>query len=60
MLILLPPEELADILKKDVFPLEIKCRHCNSPYRFSRSDIREIYGRRFPNNWIDGHDEADR
>lgn len=50
MLTLLPPEELTDMLQKDEFPLEIRCHHCNTAYRFSRSDIHEIYGKRFSNN----------
>ena len=50
MLTLLPVEDLKDILDNGPFPLEIRCHHCNTPYVFNRTDIQNIYSRRFPNN----------
>ena len=34
----------ADILQNGPFPLEIRCHHCNSVYRFSREDLCRILG----------------
>lgn len=50
LLTLLPIDELKDIRDKGPFPVEINCHHCNTPYRFTREDILEIYGKRYPNN----------
>jgi len=47
---LLPIDELKDIRDNGPFPLEIRCQFCNTPYLFSKQDIRKIYGQRFPNN----------
>jgi molecular chaperone Hsp33 len=49
-LTLLPIDELKDIRNNGPFPLEIRCHHCNTPYHFEKSDIKEIYGKRFPDN----------
>ncbi len=50
LLMLLPIEELKDIRDNGPFPVEIHCHYCNTPYRFTRKDIIEIYGQRYPNN----------
>ncbi|MGB5748615.1 MAG: Hsp33 family molecular chaperone HslO [Desulfobacterales bacterium] len=50
LLTLLPIDELKDIRDKGPFPVEINCHHCNTSYRFTREDIAEIYGKRYPNN----------
>ena len=50
LLTLLPVDELKDMLDNGPFPIETACRHCNTTYEFSRREIREIYGMRFPNN----------
>lgn len=49
-LTLLPIDELKDIRNHGPFPLEIRCHHCNTPYHFEKSDIKKIYGKRFPDN----------
>ena len=49
-LTLLPIDELKDIRNNGPFPLEIRCHHCNTPYHFEKSDIKEIYGKRYPDN----------
>ncbi|MBW2429530.1 MAG: Hsp33 family molecular chaperone HslO [Deltaproteobacteria bacterium] len=50
LLTLLPIDELKDIRDIGPFPLEIKCHYCNTAYHFTRKDIRQIYGQRYPNN----------
>lgn len=50
MVTMLPPPELKDILETGQFPMEIRCRHCHTPYLFSQDDIRRIYGKRYPHN----------
>ena len=50
LLTLLPIDELKDIRENGPFPLEITCHYCNTQYHFSREDIQEIYGKRYPNN----------
>ncbi len=50
LITLLPIDELKDMQDNGPFPMEIRCHNCNTPYGFSRHEIREIYGRRFPNN----------
>jgi len=49
-LTLLPINELKDIRNNGPFPLEMRCHNCSTAYHFDRSDIEEIYGKRFPNN----------
>ena len=49
-LTLLPINELEDIRNNGPFPLEMRCHNCSTAYHFDRSDIEEIYGKRFPNN----------
>ena len=46
----IPIEELKDIRDNGPFPVEINCHYCNTPYRFEEEDIRQIYGKRYPNN----------
>jgi len=50
LLTLLPIDELKDIRDHGPFPLEMNCHYCNTHYHFSRQDIQEIYGKRYPNN----------
>jgi len=49
-LTMLPVEELTDIRRNGPFPLEMRCHHCNTAYRFSKDNIKEIYERRFSDN----------
>jgi len=50
LLTLLPIDELKDIRDNGPFPLEMNCHYCNTQYHFSRENIQEIYGKRYPNN----------
>jgi molecular chaperone Hsp33 len=50
VLTVLPLHELKDILDNGPFPVETKCHHCNTEYLFDKSDIREIYEKRSPND----------
>lgn len=50
LLTMLPIDELKDIAENGPFPLELRCHHCNTRYRFSRETVAEIYGQRFPDN----------
>lgn len=50
LLTLLPIDELKDMRDKGPFPVEINCYYCNTPYQFTREDMVEIYGKRYPNN----------
>ena len=50
LLTLLPISELKDIRDNGPFPLEMCCHYCNTPYHFTREDLQEIYGQRYPNN----------
>lgn len=50
LLAMLPLEDLEDILENGPFPVESRCFHCNTRYEFSREEIQQIYGMRFPNN----------
>lgn len=38
----LAPEDRADILENGPFPLEVRCHHCNSVYRFTEKDLKAI------------------
>jgi molecular chaperone Hsp33 len=42
MLELLPKADLEDMLQKGPFPVEIKCHHCATPYRFGKEDIARV------------------
>ena len=44
LLAMLPLDELKELSDNGPFPFETTCRHCNTPYEFSRRDIRSIYG----------------
>jgi molecular chaperone Hsp33 len=50
LLTLLPLDELKDICDNGPFPLEMCCHYCNTLYHFTREDLQEIHGRRYPNN----------
>jgi len=50
LLTLLPIADLKDICDNGPFPLEMRCHHCSTCYRFTRQEMLEIYGRRFPDN----------
>ncbi len=50
LLLMLPLDDLKDIKENGPFPLEMRCHFCSTRYRFSRSEIDRIYGKRFPNN----------
>ena len=50
LLTLLPIDELKDIRDNGPFPLEMACHYCNTLYHFTREDLQEIYGQRYPNN----------
>jgi len=50
LLTLLPIDELKDMRDNGPFPVEINCHYCSTPYQFTRQDIVEIYGKRYPNN----------
>ena len=39
MLGLLPKADLRDMLENGPFPVEIKCHHCATPYRFDKEDV---------------------
>ena len=38
----LPKEDCADILENGPFPLELRCHHCNSVYRFSQTELTGV------------------
>jgi len=38
----LPRDDIKDIIDNGPFPLEIRCHHCNSLYRFNRPDIEQL------------------
>lgn len=50
VLTMLPIDELQDIQAKGPFPLEIRCHHCNTRYRFEREHIDRILAARFADN----------
>jgi molecular chaperone Hsp33 len=50
LLTLLPIDELKEIRDNGPYPLELCCHYCNTKYYFSREDLQEIYGARYPNN----------
>jgi len=39
---MLPPEDIEDIRQNGPFPLELRCHHCNTVYKFSRPEIQGI------------------
>nr|WP_319395876.1 Hsp33 family molecular chaperone HslO [uncultured Desulfobacter sp.] len=38
----LPKEDRSDILANGPFPLELRCHHCNSAYRFSQEELSSV------------------
>ena len=50
LLTLLPFDELKDMRDNGPFPLEMTCHYCNTQFHFSREELEEIYGKRYPNN----------
>jgi molecular chaperone Hsp33 len=50
LLTLLPIQDLKDLRDKGPFPLQMRCHNCNTPYEFSREEVQEIYGSRYPHN----------
>jgi molecular chaperone Hsp33 len=50
LLTMLPINDLRDLRDNGPFPIEMRCHNCNTPYAFSRAEIEEIYGSRFPDN----------
>lgn len=38
----LQKEEKKDMMKNGPFPLEVRCHHCNSVYRFSKDDLQAL------------------
>ena len=47
LLTIMPPDELKDIQQNGPFPLEIRCHHCNTAYRFDREQIDRVVAKRF-------------
>ena len=39
---MLPEKDLRDMAENGPFPVEIKCHHCATPYRFSEKDLSKI------------------
>ena len=50
LLALLPIQDLKDLRDNGPFPVQMNCHNCNTPYEFSREEVLEIYGSRYPNN----------
>jgi molecular chaperone Hsp33 len=50
LLTMLPINDLKDLRDNGPFPIEMRCHNCNTPYVFSRGEMEEIYGSRYPNN----------
>jgi molecular chaperone Hsp33 len=46
VLMMLPVDELKDIRDNGPFPLEMRCRYCNTLYHFGREEIQKIYSQR--------------
>ncbi len=38
----LPEKEINDIIAEESFPLEIRCHNCNTLYKFSKYDIKQL------------------
>lgn len=47
MLQMLDAAELRDMRDNGPFPLEVRCHHCNTAYRFDAADLAEIYTQRY-------------
>ena len=50
ILIMLPIDDLRDILATGPFPFESRCHNCNTLYTFDRTEIHKLCGLRFPDN----------
>jgi molecular chaperone Hsp33 len=50
LLTMLPIRDLKDLRDNGPFPVEMRCHNCNTRYEFSRDEIGEIYGSRYPDN----------
>jgi len=50
VLTMLPISDLRDLRDNGPFPIEMRCHNCNTAYAFSREEMEEIYGSRYPNN----------
>jgi len=44
MLRMLPAADLKDMAENGPFPVEIKCHHCATPYRFNKEDLSRTMG----------------
>jgi molecular chaperone Hsp33 len=47
MLQMMSREDLGDLRDNGPFPMEIRCHHCNTAYRFARDEMAAIYTQRF-------------
>jgi molecular chaperone Hsp33 len=47
MLQMMSREDLRDLRDNGPFPMEIRCHHCNTVYRFAREEMAALYTRRF-------------
>jgi molecular chaperone Hsp33 len=50
LLTLLPIQDLKDLRDNGPFPVQMRCHNCNTAYEFSREEVQEIYGSRYPHN----------
>jgi molecular chaperone Hsp33 len=50
LLTMLPINDLKDLRDNGPFPIEVRCHNCNTAYTFSREEMEEIYGSRYPHN----------
>jgi len=50
LMMMLPIDDLKDIIENGPFPFDVRCHYCNTSYVLSEQDVRRIYGKRFPNN----------
>jgi molecular chaperone Hsp33 len=50
LLTMLPINDLKDLRDNGPFPIAMRCHNCNTTYEFSREEMEEIYGSRYPNN----------
>ena len=50
LLTLLPIQDLKDLRDNGPFPVLMRCHTCNTPSEFSRDEVQEIYGSRYPHN----------
>ncbi len=50
LLTMLPLDELKDIQVNGPFPVELRCHHCNTVYRFNKEQVDRIVAKRFAEN----------